>query len=94
MSCSIVFAVFGLTIELQEVGCGETYYLGSSVGDACDFGPVCDRGHVKETGRAVEQNGLNNVQKHLMTRSPDQTILLYKGHKLKKNRANRCLLKQ
>ena len=27
----------------------------------CEFDPVCDREHVKETGGAVEQGGLDNT---------------------------------
>lgn len=48
----------GLTTELWETGCGETYYLGSVVSYACKFGPVCDR--VEETG-GEEPDGLNNT---------------------------------
>lgn len=42
----------------------EAYNLGSCVGYACEFDPVCDREQVEETGGAVEQDGLNNTLVH------------------------------
>ena len=48
-------------LMLWEVGCGETYYLGGTVGYACEFDPVCDSEHVEETGGTAEQDGLNNT---------------------------------
>lgn len=41
----------GFIIKLREVGCGKTYYLGSSVGFACYFCLVSDREYVEETLR-------------------------------------------
>lgn len=56
MFCAIVFAR-----HATEIGCRETYYLGSSAGYACVFGLVCDRDYDEETDGAVEWDGLSKT---------------------------------
>lgn len=47
----------------SEVGCRESNDPGSSVGNACEFGPVGDREHIEKARGAVHKVGLDNALK-------------------------------
>lgn len=61
MCYGVCFACDGLVVEIGEVGGGEANDLGGCVCDTEEFVFVGGSEHVKETGRAVEENGLDDA---------------------------------